>query len=231
MSPVFKEWRRRRRIGKVKPGDGRALKPYRWWQLFSRHLFYLDLTEEHGPGDDGVPHRYAVHVSWWKSDDNGYSVAHLYREGRQHAVAPVPAIFPVPGGAIEVRLSDLGLRRMHYVSDDGEARLLTPDPRSAEGLRARWGQRHPRASSWLGRLAIMVLLGAAIVELPQLLELVTSWDPISERVGTFSSPINLPSWANISILAVSLLAAMERALTLRHHWLIDGGGMSGDFDV
>ncbi|ROR72748.1 hypothetical protein [Bogoriella caseilytica] len=246
---MFRDWRRRRRIGKIKPGGGRALKPFRWWQLFSRHLFYLDLAARPGapdpaaattvaaPPSNSDPHldaggvqRYAVHVNWWSWDDDGNTVAELYRDGRQLSTAPVPAIFPVPGGTIEVALSELGLKRMHHVTDDGASQTLTPDPRSGEGLRARFGQHYPRASTWIGHLAVLVLIAAAAVELPQLLELITSWEVVEERMGTFESPITLPAWANITIVAVSILAGMERALTLRHHWLIDGGAIIDALD-
>ena len=38
---MFEDWRRRRAAGRVKSGDGHPLKPFRWWQQFSRALFYL----------------------------------------------------------------------------------------------------------------------------------------------------------------------------------------------
>ncbi|NKY97978.1 hypothetical protein HGB44_09960 [Nocardiopsis dassonvillei subsp. albirubida] len=35
---MFKEWRRHRAAQRVKPGNGRPLKPFRWWQLTFRAL-------------------------------------------------------------------------------------------------------------------------------------------------------------------------------------------------
>lgn len=46
-------------------------------------------------------------------------------------------------------------------------------------------------------------------------------DWVAERFGTFTSPFALPAWANTGLLILGILAALERALTLRSHWLID----------
>ena len=40
-------------------------------------------------------------------------------------------------------------------------------------------------------------------------------------MGTFTSPIQLPAWLNTALLVAGIIAAFERALTLRNHWLID----------
>lgn len=45
---VFTKWRQHRAAQKVRPGAGHALKPWRWWHLFWRSLFFLHLTGEHG---------------------------------------------------------------------------------------------------------------------------------------------------------------------------------------
>jgi hypothetical protein len=111
---------------------------------------------------------------------------------------------------------------MHHVSEGGDtARTLRPHPRSLEGLRARFGRRYPGASRVLGMLAIIVLLLGLVLMVPQAAELITSIPPVAERVGAFTSPIQLPDWLNISLLVAGALAATERALTLRNHWLID----------
>src|SRR5690606_20033261 len=115
-----------------------------------------------------------------------------------------------------------GLSRMHHVpAGDRPAQTLRPHPRSLEGLRARFGRRHPGASRLLGALAIVVLLIGVALMVPQAAELITSIPPVAERVGTFTSPIQLPTWLNITVTVAGVLAALERALTLRNHWLID----------
>ncbi|MGI5466240.1 hypothetical protein [Streptomyces sp. CA-132043] len=45
---MIKEWRHRRATQRVKPGDGRPLKRFRWWQLPFRALFHLRLTDVDG---------------------------------------------------------------------------------------------------------------------------------------------------------------------------------------
>ena len=55
---------------------------------------------------------------------------------------------------------------------------------------------------------------------PQGAELMTGRAPVAERVGTCTAPIQLRVGLNISRMAGGVLAATERALTLRNHWLI-----------
>lgn len=209
---MFQKWRRNRAIAKVKPGDGSTLKPYRRWQPVSRSLFFLALTDAHGQAAE-----YAVDVPYfsesWKAD--------LYCEGIQVATSKLPAVFPVPGGAIEVNASSFGLSRMHFVPHEGPPRTLNPHPHSGEGLRARFDQRFPKTSRAIGALAILVLLTSLIVLLPQLVEWISHTDLIANNLGTFTSPITLAAWANTALFVAGLMASVERALTLRNHWLID----------
>lgn len=241
---MFEHQRRKRRVRKVVPGDGSALRPYRIWQVLSRTLFRIELVD--GEGARSV---YSVDVHFLadeiseESDGFGSSggtgssdvfgsadglgssdgpppVA-LFRDGIQTHRADAPAAFPVPGGVIEVATSMYGLTRMHYVSEDGTERPLLPHPHSGEGLRARFGQRFPGVSKAVGVAAVLVLLVGLVVAVPQVAEFVTSIDLVADRVGTFTSPIRLPAWANTALLVAGVVAATERALTLRHHWLID----------
>lgn len=217
------QWRRRRRVGKVKPGDGSRLRPFRGWDVLTRSLFYLELpstsgeptprSDVGGPGGDV----WAVDVHHFADDDR----AEVYREGAQRHRARLPADFPVPGGVIEVAVSTFGLTRMHYVTDGGEERPLRPHHRSLEGLRGRFGRSFPRASAWIARAAVVILLVGLAVALPQVAALVSRWDLVADRVGTFTSPIVLPGWANTTLFIAGILASLERALTLRSHWLVD----------
>jgi hypothetical protein len=92
--------------------------------------------------------------------------------GRRQGTAGVPLVaaplpLPVPatasrrrrdcprsslstGGVIEVAMSTYGIRRCHYRPLGGQPRQLTPDPASAEGLRARFGASHPGHSRAIG---------------------------------------------------------------------------------
>lgn len=219
-------WRRvrdRRRAAKVKPGDGSALKPYRWWQPLTRSLFTIELA------DQDARTAYAVDVHFFDTDDYGDTVALLYRDGVQEATSTTPAAFPVPGGRIEVQATMFGLKRMHYVRDGDapasptadQGRVLTPHPRSAEGLRARLAARHPLASQVIAGAAIAVLLVSLVVAVPAFVELVTQWDVLADHADPYTSPFDLPGWASTALLTASIVAAIERAITLRNHWLVD----------
>ncbi|TLS44416.1 hypothetical protein FE633_20640 [Streptomyces montanus] len=215
---MIKEWRRRRAVQRVKPGDGRALKRFRWWQLPFRALFYLRLTS-----DDGRHTVYAVDVRHWQNHSSDNLKAHLYRDGRQHAMSKLPAAFPVPGGTVEVRMSAFGVKRCHYVTAKGPEYQLVPDPHSAEGRRARLEREHPALSRMIGLLSLCVLVAALAILIPQIAEQLTKSEGIAQHTGTFTSPIDLPKWGNIAVGFATVAASTERALRLRYSWLLDGG--------
>ncbi|MFC9508246.1 hypothetical protein [Streptomyces sp. NPDC057002] len=215
---MFKEWRHRRAVQRVKPGDGRPLKRFRWWQMLTRALFHLRLLSDEGRQLD-----YAVDVRHQNQKD-GYVKAHLYLDGRHHAESRVPAVFPVHGGTVEVRASNFGLKRCHYVTAEGAEFRLVPDPASAEGRRARLDRSHPAVSRCIGFLSLIVLLIGLSLLILQLAEQLTR-DPqgLARYVGTFISPIDLPAGANAVVGLVTVAASTERALRLRYNWLLDGG--------
>ncbi|WP_445515351.1 hypothetical protein [Streptomyces sp. NEAU-174] len=215
---MFKEWRHRRAVQRVKPGDGRPLKRFRWWQMLTRALFHLRLMN-----DDGRQMVYAVDVKHQSAAD-GYVKAHLYLDGRHHAESRVPAVFPVQGGTVEVKASGFGLKRCHYVTAEGSEFQLVPDPASAEGRRARFERSHPALSRWIGFLSVLVLVIGLVLLILQLAEQVTR-DPegLAQYVGTFTSPIDLSAWGNTAVGLITVAASTERALRLRYHWLLDGG--------
>lgn len=208
---------------KVRPGDGHALKLWRWWHLFWRSLFFLRLTDEHGQ-----QRTYAVSVNYFSET----SQADLYLDGQHHAVSELPAAFPVPGGLIEVAMSTVGIKRMHYITEQPGgstvSQQLTPDADSNEGLRARLDARHPALSRWLGVVSLLVLVVGLVLGAPQLLETITSTDLVAETIGTFTSPVQLPAWLNATLTLAAVLASYERALRLRYNWLLDGGDLDLD---
>ncbi|GAB2572690.1 hypothetical protein [Gracilibacillus alcaliphilus] len=213
MLRLWKHRQRQRSIKKVKPGDGHALKPYRFYEVFYRSLFYAKLLEE-----DGNMHTYAVHIDYFSEE----SVAELYRDGKHYATSSLPATFPVPGGVIEAATTTYGVRRMHYVTEDGEEEhVLTPDRRSAEGLRKRFDASFPQFSSAIGVAAIVILLISLVLGLPQLASLISHIPFIADRWGSFEAPFMLPDWLNVTLVVAATIAALERALMLRNHWLID----------
>ncbi|MFH8492998.1 hypothetical protein [Streptomyces coeruleorubidus] len=215
---MLREWRHRRAVQRVKPGDGRPLKPFRWWQMLTRALFHLRLMNE-----DGRQTVYAVDVKHQKQSE-GYVKAHLYLDGRHQAESKVPAVFPVQGGTVEVRTSAFGLKRCHYVTAEGAEHQLIPDPASAEGRRARLDRAHPALSRWIGFLSSIVLVTGLVLLILQLAEQVTrAPEGVAQYVGTFTSPIDLSAWGNVVVGLVTVAASTERALRLRYNWLLDGG--------
>jgi hypothetical protein len=149
------------------------------------------------PLRSGSSHVFEVDVRYLADSTTKNGAATLYRDGLQVSRAnSLPATFPVSCGVIEVAMSPYGLKRMHYVCDDGSARTLRPHPRSHEGLRSRFGRRFPRTGSLVGAMAVVLLPVGLAVSIPQSMEALTRVPSVAERVGTFTSPISLPEWAN-----------------------------------
>ncbi|WP_265521168.1 hypothetical protein [Oerskovia flava] len=220
---MFSNRRRRGAARRVKPGDGHPLPRYRWWQPFSRALFHLRLA-----GADGRPETWSVDVKVWGDGDDGEVRARLYRDGVHQATSKTPAAFPVTGGTVEVETSGYGLKRCHYVRDDGTVWQLAPDPASAEGRRARLEQNHPAASRAIGAVSVVILVVVLVLGVPQLVEEISNIPPVAENVGTFTAPIHLSATLNIALVVATILASTERALRLRYNWLLDGGLFDGD---
>jgi len=217
MSGAFGSWRRGRALKRVRPGDGRILKRFRWWQALSRSLFYLRIT---GDNRNTV---YAVDVRHAGDATTGDVTASLYLDGRQHSVCRLPAVFPVPGGTIEVSASTFGLKRCHYVPIDGVERQLVPDARSAEGHRAHFDHGHPGLSRLLGIVTLIVLIIGLAILIPQIVGQVSQIPPIAGNIGKFTPPIQLSVVGNIVVTLVTGAASTERALRLRYNALLDGG--------
>lgn len=206
---MWKKYRRRRQLSKARPGDGSPLPRYRAWQLFSRSLFALELAD----------HTFEVDVRHMRDSSSAKRPAALYRDGTQVLCGNLPVAFPVPGGVIEVAITQYGVKRMHHVADDGRERVLRPHPRSPEGLRARFDRRFPRTGAAVGAVGLVVLLVGLAVTLSVAAEQITRIEVVAQQVGTFTSPVRLPGWATFAVTAAGALAAVDRALRLRSTWM------------
>ncbi|MFF4856826.1 hypothetical protein ACFY2N_18240 [Streptomyces rubiginosohelvolus] len=211
-------WNDRRLERRVKPGDGKPLKPFRWWQMTRRSLLSIVL-----PVGGGLSATYTVEVKHGGDAETGVVRARLYRDGICEAESKLPARFPAPGGTIEVRRSEVGMRRCHFVADDGREARLVPDPRSAEGRRMNFAREHPGASALIGAVSVVLLLIGVGLNLLQAAQPISEIPAIAESLGTFESPVRLPVWANVTLGVGAALAATERAMRMRYHWLLDGG--------
>ncbi|MFC4561674.1 hypothetical protein ACFO4E_07380 [Nocardiopsis mangrovi] len=192
--------------------DGRRLRPFRRHEVLHRTLYTI---EHRGP--DGGRVRYTVDVD--VSRDEG--AAELYADGLRQAKGDPPVSFPVPGGVIDVDISLYGIRRMHLVLDDGSERRLGPVSGSLEDLRGRLHRRRPRLSRAIGWLAIGILVVNLVLAVPQALEMVTGIPKIAALTGSFTSPVDLPTWLNFTLLLSGALAGVERVLTLRSNRVLD----------
>lgn len=215
------EWSRRRAAKRVKPGTGRELKPFRWWQPFSRSLYSLALGR-----DDGNQAVYVVDIPHRRRffANDGKGTADLYLDGRHQAESRLPAVFSVRGGAIEVAESPFGLKRCHYVTAEGDEYPLVPAHASAEGRRANLGRTYPALSRAISVTSVILLVVSVLLLIPQLIEIAFTLPPVAARFGTFVSPISLPAWLNSLIGIGAALASIERALRLRHNRFLDTVG-------
>ena len=216
---MFTDRKRRRAARRIKAGNGRPLRRFRAWQPLSRALFHLPLTD-----GDGRQVIYTVDVPYWQRflTQDGEGKAHLYLDGRHHSESTLPAVFPVPGGVIEVESTAFGLKRCHHVTAEGAERRLVPDERSAEGRRARFDREHPALSRWIGVLSLVLVFVPILLVVPQIIEAVSHVPPVAQRFGTFTSPVDLPLWLNSALGLCASTASVERATRLRWNALLDG---------
>jgi hypothetical protein len=215
--PTSSSWNERRLTKRAKPGDGRALKPFRWWQMMRRSVLSITLPVH------GRPVVHTVEVKHGGDPQYGVVRAGLYLDGYLRLESKLPARFPVADGHIEVRTSKGGMRRCHFVADDGTVQRLVPDPRSAEGRRMRFANEHPAASGLIGAVSILMLLIGVGLNLLQIAEPISQIPPIAATVGTFESPLQLPVWLNLALGFGVAAGAVERGMRMRYHWLLDSG--------
>ncbi|MFC3996780.1 hypothetical protein ACFOVU_12695 [Nocardiopsis sediminis] len=190
----------------------KRLRPFRRREALIRALY----TIEH-PGPDGGLVTYTVQIDARRDDGH----AELYADGVQQATADMPASFPVAGGVIEVDLALSGVRRVHLVLDGGREQRLAPVAGTLEDMRGGLHRRHPRLSRAIGWLAIAILVVDLTLTAPQALQMITEIPKIADSVGSFTSPIALPAWLNISLTLAAAAAAVERVLTLRSNRVLD----------
>ncbi len=213
---MSESWNDRRLARRVRAATGQPLRPFRWWQAFRRSVLSITLEREDRPAVHTIEVRHG-------GDSNGVVRACLYLDGSRHLESRLPARFPVDGGHIEVRKGPVGLRRCHFVAHDGTIRRLEPDPRSAEGRRARFARQHPAGSALVGAISmVMLIIGVALGAL-QTAEPIAQVPAIAATLGTFRSPVHLPTWLNLTLGLGAVVGSIERALRMQYHWLLDSG--------
>ena len=209
MLKKYRDFRKNRRRKKVKDAKGEPLKAIRFWQYFQRTVFHKKIEQD----------VYSVDVDLYGKEWMGPESA-LYKNGRRIKESSVPSVYEVPGGFIEVETTTYGVKRIHYVTDSDELQMV-PDKHSLEGMRARFDSKFPMTGKWIGYIAIAILIISLIVAIPAVIELITRINIVGDNFGTFTSPFQFPYWLNATLVILGLLAATERALSLKNHWLID----------
>ncbi|KRE61597.1 hypothetical protein [Nostocoides sp. Soil756] len=209
-------WRRSLAARRLRPGDGRPLPRFRWWQMLSRSVRTVTLARP-----DGGASTYAVDVRQLGDGSDGAVRARLYLDGALVWSSGLPASFPVPGGRIEVAAGTYGLKRCHLVRADGSSTPLQPHPASAEGRRARLERTHPRLSRAVGLVSALLVLVGLCVAVPQLAATISQIPQVAATVGTFDLPVHIPGAVNVAAALAAAAGSVERALRLRSTWLDD----------
>ncbi|GAA3852366.1 hypothetical protein [Streptomyces sedi] len=196
------------------PPPGAPLPPFRPSLLLRRTRFAIDLPEASTATVDV---------------DHSAGLASLYRDDRHVQTAEMPVEFQLERGRIDVAASRFGMERISLVAADGSQRQLVPAPGTPEHWRAQLSRRRPGMGRALAAAAVLVLVVNLMVLAPQLLDLLTHQSIWTGRFPSFDSPLALPAWANTALAVLGALAGVERALSLRNHWLLDveTAGMDG----
>lgn len=188
------------------PEPGAPLPPFRRSLSLQRTRFAIDLSDASTATVDV---------------DHASGRASLYRNDRHVRTGDMPIRFPLGSDGIEVAASRYGMRRIHLIGADGSRRRLDPAPGTPEHWRARLSRRRPGVGRALAVGAVLVLTVNLILLAPQVLELVTRLPLWAEHFTPFDSPVGLSAWANTALTLTAALAGIERALTFRHHRLLD----------
>lgn len=153
--------------------------------------------------------------------DHAVGRASLYRDDRHERTAEMPTEFTLGSERIEVAASRYGMRRIQVIRADGTRQRLEPAPGTPEHWRERVSQRYPTMSRAFAAIAVAVLVVNLVLLAPQLLDVITHLPIWSDRFPSFVSPVDLPAWLNSILTVTAALAATERALTFRHHRILD----------
>ncbi|MBM7578550.1 hypothetical protein [Jeotgalibacillus terrae] len=209
----IKKMKHKRKMKKVKAGDGHLLKKYRLWNVFTHSLFHVEVTNK----TEGETTKYAIKSKYFTEEPR----VDLYKEGRHVSYSKLPAVLPVNGGVIKVNKNSIGINGIRYVSDQEATYSVYPDRRSVRGLRLWFHKRFPNTSALVGLIAVIALLISTTLGLVQLMESFSDIPWIAENIGIFKSPVTLSVGTNLTIGLAAALAGIERTLMFRNHWLID----------
>lgn len=195
-------------MGKSKPGDGSAWKPIGGFDRFWRSAYQASYAE----------HTWLIDVDFFDIDER----VRLYRDGVQHQVGTSPVRFELDDAWIDADMGTYGMKRAHLVTPTG-ANLLAPAPRTLEHSRLDLARRAPRLSRGVAVLAVLILIVALILQVPQLVDWVTHTEWFGRwSQWSFTSPWWLGGPVNVVVSVLAVLAALERGLSMRYSRWLDG---------
>ncbi|WP_440119084.1 hypothetical protein [Paenibacillus sp. QZ-Y1] len=213
MFHFIRQRKRRKKLEKVKAGDGHLLKKYRFWSIFTHSLFHIKITNH----SSGRTTSYAIKSKYFAEKPR----VDLYRENIHVAYSKLPAAFPVENGVIEITNNSTWINGIHYSRASQDSFTVSPDRRSIRGFRMWVHRRFPTLSAFIGMIAIIILFISIALSIPQFLESISAIPWVSENIGVFESPIQLSVWTYFAIGIAAAIAGTERVLMLKNHWLID----------
>lgn len=162
---------------------------------------------------DGV--EYVIDVDYFDFSER----IRLYRDSVLVESRKSPARFDLtPTVRIEAAMSLYGMKYVHLVTtQDEHLTSLYPRAGTGEAWRAKLARQHPQANRWIAFASWSVLMFAAITQIPVLFN-----STLAHLTGTPLPTLDLPVWANAILGVAGILAALDRALQLKHSkWLDD----------
>ncbi|MFC4334002.1 hypothetical protein [Salininema proteolyticum] len=182
-------------------------RPLGSWSRFGRSVF----------GIDHLGSRYEVEVDFFNTDKDVW----LYVDGVLRASRDSRLRWELPDGSeLRFRTQMLGVREARLRLPDGRVLPMAPAEKSIEYHRAALARRRPALSRALAAAAWLVLLAAAVIEVPQLFAIAAQTDIGSQYLPDWSPPWSLPGWADASLVVGGVLAGMERASRLKRDSLL-----------
>ena len=143
----------------------------------------------------------------------------LYRDGFLVQRRYNPGTFKLEDGSrIKVSLSWFGIKHA-YLQLDGEKHSMRPIPGSTEYKRLRWTAKNPKTARIMGAVSWLTLVAAAIVGIPQLVEMISHIDPIADAGYAVTSPLQLSPLVNTIIGVGAVAGAVERGTRMKNSWL------------
>ena len=88
----------------------------------------------------------------------------------------------------------------------------------------RLDRRHPALSQIVSTVSVALLVVGVGINLLHLWGPITTIPAVVDAVGTLPQVGAPPVWLSVILGVGAAVAVLERATSMRYHWLLDGGG-------